>query len=154
MLDPKAIRSSFRQSRLGSDVNTDKRLGNFDKADKDLEVAQNLCEVAAHQFLRDGDCRTEIESMRDKFERCIELAKEEVQRLQEEEAQLQKEKEASNGHAEVEDEKLVVESPPKLQPPPLKQIDFTGMGKIEVDDSSDSESVHIDLSSFRRTART
>lgn len=35
----------------------------FMKTDKDLETIQSMCETAAHQFLRDGDCRVELESV-------------------------------------------------------------------------------------------
>ena len=39
-------------------------------------------------------------------------------------------------------------------PPPLKEINFTGTGTIEIDDRSDAESVQLDLSAFKaRTMR-
>ena len=39
----------------------------FDKADKFLEQAQTLCERAAHQVLRDGDCALEISNAKERF---------------------------------------------------------------------------------------
>lgn len=162
MLNPKMMRNGFSRIRLSPDIDghSDVKLEGFDDADKDLEAAQSLCEVGAHQFLREGDCRLEIEGMRKKFEGVLEVARKEVERLK-----LEEEKETEN----EKKEDLVVEQPkensptvhiveknlePSLEmPPPLKQINFTGTGTIEVDDGSDAESVHIDLSAFRRTRR-
>ncbi|KEF55530.1 uncharacterized protein A1O9_08280 [Exophiala aquamarina CBS 119918] len=39
----------------------------FLRVDKELESVQSLCEVAAHQFLRDGDCQTEMASIKQKL---------------------------------------------------------------------------------------
>ncbi|OAL33807.1 hypothetical protein AYO20_06983 [Fonsecaea nubica] len=44
---------------------------NFLQVDKELEQIQTLCETAAHQFLRDGDCKTELESMLQKFDALL-----------------------------------------------------------------------------------
>jgi hypothetical protein len=40
----------------------------FDELDKGLEWCQGQCEHAAHQFLRDGDCSTEIANIKRKLE--------------------------------------------------------------------------------------
>lgn len=130
----------------------------FQKADADLDAAQNLCEVAAHQFLRDGDCREEIASTRKRFEDCLETAKAEVEKLQAEESK--------------EEEEGVPESTTELNKPTQANIDsvtlaarkiegpriptiptLTTNGTIEVDDGSDASSVHIDLTAFRRIRR-
>ena len=180
MLNPKMMRHGFSRTRLSPDIdgNSDVKLADFDDADKDLEAVQNLCEVGAHQFLREGDCRLEIEGMRKKFESVLEVARKEVEKLKLEEEnetkgqETENEKEKETKEQETETEKkedLVAEQPkensptvhivekklePSLEmPPPLKQINFTGTGTIEVDDGSDAESVHIDLSAFRRTRR-
>ncbi|RVX74179.1 hypothetical protein B0A52_02011 [Exophiala mesophila] len=39
----------------------------FLQVDKELESIQSLCEVAAHQFLRDGDCQTEMDTLKQKL---------------------------------------------------------------------------------------
>lgn len=39
----------------------------FLQVDKELESIQSLCEVAAHQFLRDGDCQTEMDLLKQKL---------------------------------------------------------------------------------------
>ncbi|KAH7395188.1 hypothetical protein DE146DRAFT_99527 [Phaeosphaeria sp. MPI-PUGE-AT-0046c] len=50
----------------------------FDTTDKTLEHAQILCEKAAHVLLRDGDCRTELGSMRKGFSDVHQTAQIEV----------------------------------------------------------------------------
>lgn len=162
MLNPK-MRGS-----LGLRDSPDSKMKEFEDADKDLETAQNLCEVAAHQFLRDGDCRLEIEGTRKRLEAALELAGKEVERLREEE-EKEKEKGAKEAKkakkAEKEipiltEEKLEEKTPVveivqenTMAPEPVKQINFTGTGAIEIDDGSDAEEVFIDISAFRRARR-
>lgn len=156
-LNPKTMKAALGRRTLGPEFGADDKLLAFDEADKDLEVTQNLCEVAAHQCLRDGDCRLEIEAMRKRFENCRIIAKREVERLKEEEAREQEEKEVAA--KPVEEEQLLQLPAVKCieatinPPPPLKEIKFAGTGIIEIDDGSDKESVHIDLSAFRTRTR-
>jgi len=164
MMGPKMMRPSLPSACFGGPdlLNGDKNTC-FEDADKDLETAQNVCEVAAHQFLRDGDCRLEIEGTRKRFQNVLEMAKKEVERLTEEEEQ-EKAKETSEAKQKPDETEVTAETPkaveideekvqPKTEPPPLKQINFTGTGTIEIDDDSDAESIHLDLSAFRRTRR-
>ncbi|OCK83588.1 hypothetical protein K432DRAFT_290722 [Lepidopterella palustris CBS 459.81] len=53
----------------------------FDIADKTLEKAQNLCERGAHQFLRDGDCRTELDGVRESLDEVLKLSETEVAKI-------------------------------------------------------------------------
>jgi hypothetical protein len=113
----------------------------FDFADKQLDIAQSLCETAAHRFLRTGDCTKELEDMLAKFKIVLQTATQEATRLREE-----KEREAkqqpndsstySSGfksiHA-VEDDK-----PPE-----------PGSATIEVDDAVSDSSITIDITAFR-----
>lgn len=145
----------------------------FDQADKLLEAAQSLCEVGAHQFLRDGNCAEEIAATKERFEHCLRVAKQQAAILQAEE---QKEKEAEEarkqylamqgnrtGHpqqmevdqigdpqvgVQVEVDKIIVRSPGENW-----QSGMMGMDTIEVDDASDTSSVHIDLTAFRSARR-
>lgn len=48
----------------------------FLAVDRDLETAQNLCETAAHQFLRDGDCKVELEDSLKRLESVLGISKE------------------------------------------------------------------------------
>lgn len=123
----------------------------FEEADNDLEVAQSLCEVAAHQFLRDGDCDEEIQGARARLESCLRVAQKECE--------LDAQKEEEDEKAEMD----VVQSSPlqprrfdmddKVKVQAAKPVTGSGVGGIEVDDTSDGESVHIDMSAFRQWKR-
>lgn len=57
----------------------------FLQVDKELEVIQSLCETAAHQFLRDGDCEGEFDNIRQKLDAVLagaSTAAESVKKLQ------------------------------------------------------------------------
>ncbi|KAI4242583.1 MAG: hypothetical protein L6R40_003964 [Gallowayella cf. fulva] len=129
----------------------------FDQADGHLEAAQNLCEVAAHQFLRDGDCEEELEGTRKRFEGCLRVAKEEVDKLRMEEGK----ESSTKSKVEASTEKKVESRPgpislagektgmPRIPTVPM----LTSNGTIEVDDDSDAGSLHIDMTAVRRTRR-
>ncbi|KAL8684973.1 MAG: hypothetical protein Q9224_006035 [Gallowayella concinna] len=131
---------------------------NFDQADGDLEAAQNLCEVAAHQFLRDGDCEEELEGTRKRFEDCLRVATEQVEKFRAEEG---KESPADSTGSRVNASSTInAENYPvpiaaeKFEMPRIPVVPtLTSNGTIEVDDDSDAGSVHIDLTVLRRTRR-
>lgn len=110
----------------------------FDSADKLLEVAHSLCETAAYQFLRVGDCCVELDSVHDNFSSLLRLATAEVERLRE--------------HVQEEPP----EEPPAKAAQPTKRAPDEGekpqalSGSIEVDDDSSNASVEsIDMTAFR-----
>ncbi|GAP86870.1 hypothetical protein SAMD00023353_2400090 [Rosellinia necatrix] len=53
----------------------------WDELDKGLEYVQGLCERAAHQFLRDGDCNEEIEKIKARLVKVKESAISEKERV-------------------------------------------------------------------------
>jgi len=130
----------------------------FDLVDKALEAAQTLCEVGAHQFLRDGSCYEELEGTKERFDTCLRIALEQVAILR------------AEAKAEVEN----LEAEPK---PPLGSFDLTidpvfqtetsamaidvaptppiplSTGIIEIDQNDRGDDVLIDLSAFRSTRR-
>ncbi|KAI0447844.1 hypothetical protein F4803DRAFT_545895 [Xylaria telfairii] len=59
----------------------------WDDLDKGLEYVQGVCERAAHQFLRDGDCNEEIEKIKIRLVKVKELAINEKARVPAEETQ-------------------------------------------------------------------
>lgn len=63
----------------------------YDKLDKGLEYVQSMCERAAHQFLRDGDCNEEINNISTRLAETKELALMEGERILREEPELAKE---------------------------------------------------------------
>ncbi|KAH7063461.1 hypothetical protein B0J12DRAFT_532414, partial [Macrophomina phaseolina] len=79
---PRAGLGGFRTTRgmgpagFGGDAGSE----GFDAADKALENAQSLCERGAHQSLRDGDCRTELEGARKSFEEVMKTCEVEIKK--------------------------------------------------------------------------
>ncbi|KAL8832221.1 MAG: hypothetical protein Q9191_000391 [Dirinaria sp. TL-2023a] len=148
-IDPKMM-----LRRTKPTASTDSATSAFDVADKNLEKAQTLCESAAHQFLRDGNCVEEIQGTKQSFETCLEVAKKEAKRLRDEKELDPTEEETfgDNGN-EINTERPVHDNLSPRVEPPTKPVHFAGFGTIEVDDNTDAESVHIDLSAIRRTTR-
>ncbi|KAK6189548.1 hypothetical protein LQW54_013164 [Pestalotiopsis sp. IQ-011] len=56
----------------------------FDDLDRSLEFVQSMCERAAHQFLRDGDCSEEIDKVKKRLEDARRNAVQEMDRLEKE----------------------------------------------------------------------
>ncbi|KAJ5397901.1 hypothetical protein N7509_006014 [Penicillium cosmopolitanum] len=75
----------------------------FDYTDKQLEVAHGLCETAAYQVLRSGDCGTELDGVEEKFKMLLEMVAKEVERLKEEK-QKQEEEQAKSPPVESTEE--------------------------------------------------
>ena len=130
----------------------------FDKADADLEAAQNLCEVAAHQFLRDGDCGEELAGTRQRFEDCLVTARAEMERLRAEESAQRRESgtessPSTQGVAQANNNPVALPAEKTQTPRITTMPNLTANGMIEVDNDSDASSIHIDLSAVRRTRR-
>lgn len=141
------------------------RIPPFEEADRELEAAQNLCEVAAHQFLRDGDCTEEIQGTRLRFESCLRLAQQEVELLRQEQQKIEESEEPKTPKLEeprTEDilaehstsSVVTLNEKMDLSDPQQKTSGYAGINSIEVDDGiSEASSVHLDLSAFRRPRR-
>ncbi|MCJ1367620.1 hypothetical protein MMC16_006754 [Acarospora aff. strigata] len=138
---PKMMQAKVARAPTGPEARAAQATAVFDTVEKELEAAQSLCEVAAHQFLRDGDCGLEIEGTRQRFEACLVIATKEVEKLEVEE-QIEKEREEAEERAQEEEDRMA----------------HVGNGDdvIEIDDdgdASDSSSIHIDMTAFRSTRR-
>ncbi|KAI9862019.1 MAG: hypothetical protein M1824_001764 [Vezdaea acicularis] len=114
----------------------------YDTIDAGLELAQGLCETGAHQFLRDGDCTSEIESIRKRLNEVHAEAEKEAEKLREAERVKVEKKEAAadtaaeapvapEGKGKHNDTKQ--EKTSSMPEPPR------GTGIIEVDSDSGSE---------------
>ncbi|AEO60596.1 hypothetical protein MYCTH_2309943 [Thermothelomyces thermophilus ATCC 42464] len=57
----------------------------YDELDKGLEYVQSMCEHAAHQFLRDGECGEEVANIKRRLAETKELADKEMERIRREE---------------------------------------------------------------------
>lgn len=134
----------------------------FDFADKQLELAHGLCETAAYQVLRSGDCATELDGVEEKFKMLLEMAENEVNRLGEEKKQQEAKANAqSEAQSETQSEPAEAEAPakPALTPTAARlarvaaiaasKPTTTAPGAIEVDDASSISAESIDLSAFR-----
>lgn len=72
----------------------------WDELDKGLEYVQSMSEHAAHQFLRDGECAEEVSSIKRRLEEVLELAQREMERMEKEEANGNKQ-EGANGEDDL-----------------------------------------------------
>ena len=147
----------------------------FDQADRELEAAQSLCEIGAHQFLREGVCTDELSGTRERFDTCLRIAKEQQQTYEDadkEKALADKQRKQSDSSKSTDSSKTDVEG---IEVDPNMAVDSLaidnkfdvvkvdsiavdsglgfGTGEIEIDDDDDSHSFHVDLSAFRKTRR-
>ena len=146
----------------------------LDELDKELEAAQSLCELGAHQFLREGNCSEEVEGTKEIFDNCVKIAEQQVmllrsedqreQELQEQairERNLQKDREQEQQEKEEMNTASVYSSATGTTDTPSIGLEekqslpmaLPAIGMIEVDDDSDASSVHIDISAFRSARR-
>ncbi|KAJ5528703.1 hypothetical protein N7527_002096 [Penicillium freii] len=128
----------------------------FDFADKQLELAHALCETAAYQVLRSGDCGTELDGVEEKFKMLLEAAINEVDRIMAEKKQQEE-------HEQKQQEGIAEEGPPKPPPTPSaarlamvaaiasNKPSMATTGTIEVDDNSSLSAESIDITAFRST---
>ncbi|EXJ55546.1 hypothetical protein A1O7_08474 [Cladophialophora yegresii CBS 114405] len=160
----------------------------FIQADKELEQIQSLCETAAHQFLRDGDCKSELDTIRGKVDALLVQATrtaESLRNLQDHHEAVHVDSSASESNHDTESRGTLSTQPSlDLLPPPKTSVAKTlhppaishrldglkpqgffsapavpTLGSpqefvndtIEVDDSSDQESIVVDLSQYRLT---
>ncbi|KAJ4421828.1 hypothetical protein N0V82_003527 [Gnomoniopsis sp. IMI 355080] len=65
----------------GKDSATKQQPSILEELDKSLELVQSMCEHAAHQFLRDGDCSDEIVSIKERLIVTKTAADKELQRM-------------------------------------------------------------------------
>ncbi|KAI1352928.1 hypothetical protein F5Y01DRAFT_71213 [Xylaria sp. FL0043] len=111
----------------------------WDELDKGLESVQGLCERAAHQFLRDGDCNEEIEKIKTRLVKVKELAIKEKERTSAEQAKNETETE-SKPEAKLEsqpDAKTESQPEPRIEsqpdPKPESQPEVQNEGVLEPD---------------------
>lgn len=129
----------------------------FDFVENQLDIAQNICESAAHQFLRQGDCTHELDVVLGIFDLVLEASTNATQRLEtEEESRRLEEQQAQENERQRELEEaaatamdaLVCADDPDVK---LKRLSKLDDNILEVDDDSSASSVSIDISAFRLT---
>ena len=161
-----AALSCVRSTRTGGNLvgvsgsSSPRKESPFDFADKQLELAHGLCETAAYEVLRSGDCGTELDGVEEKFKMLLEMANGEVTRLTEEKKQQEEEKkQQSEQQPEAAEEEAPAQAPLTSSAARLARISAitsskpstaaTSGGAIEVDDASSASAESIDLSAFR-----
>lgn len=150
MLNPKVTRSTGpRSTRTNLDDLCAGAIRVFEEADNDMEAAQSLCEVAAHQFLRDGDCDEEIQGIRTRLENCRRLAQKEMESSR----QRREEAEAKVEDSSWSEPKNAVDIDEIVNVRAAKPVNYNGTCGIEVDDTSDTNSIHVHLNAFQRVRR-
>ena len=114
----------------------------FEIVDKELESAQNFCEIGAHSFLRDGNCLDEIKSAREKFDTCAQIVQKELVVLEEEEKremereeQREREKASRRQREREENERAEQQRRDKEEAKQAQRIEEIKVGTIEVDDN-------------------
>ena len=135
-----------------------------------LKKLRTLCETAAHQVLRDGDCSIELKNVVGKLQSAFELATATVDRLREEDVEGKETDEGSQARSGVDTAPAPLEtsslpslsqsSSSKLIPSLNEKVDYSSrvlttnpgaVTEIEVDDGSDQSSIEVDISKFRST---
>ena len=149
----------------------------FTSVANDLEAAQSLCESAAHQFLRDGDCTWELDRIRNLLENTMQVARSQIATWElEKEKQKEKEKEKTTQTATAAAAAPAVEhhprdlaeaanklaahimTPPPPPPPPLLPTNPPAPPpppemEVDSDDNSEGDDMVINMSTFRAAAR-
>lgn len=145
---------STRSPRPGAIFGRNADTEPFDKVDAKLERAQALCERAAHQILRDGDCTLEVTNARENFVEALLMAEKELPGLTKRAEKSAARRRRSEERHRVEDEaqaKAEAEAEQKRQSDLSQKIMSAAMdaaypseAKLEVepleaDDSDDDE---------------
>lgn len=126
------------------------------EATAELEAAQSLCETAAHQFLRYGDCVAEIDRIKTHFDNALRVAQLQVAFLRQEEYNAKiddpsDEKSATKQHAmaSIFAGKIEVTE----IPPATTASNETAELEVDSDDGSGADEMVVSMSHFR-TARS
>lgn len=125
------------------------------KVDRFLEQSQNLCEKAAHQVLRDGDCALEVTQTKDLLEQaksCAECAIPSLERIAaadeerrvkaEEKQRLERSRQPPPPSLPADSEKIELLS----RDPSNETLE---VDEIEVDDDDDDSDTELDMTALK-----
>lgn len=122
----------------------------FAKVSKDLEAAQALCETAAHQFLRDGDCTLEIDQIRQYFENVSQIAKAQIESWEIEKNGSGMEIKSTRSAVRQEDHDMATAIATKLGAYMSHATNTEGAEmEVDSDDETAEDEMVIDISTFR-----
>lgn len=158
---PRAGLGAFRTTRgmgpggFGSDGGSE----GFDTADKALENAQSLCERGAHQSLRDGDCRNELEGARKSFEEVIKVAEAEIEKQKEKAEKAAEKARQREEQRQSQNKPDLMDTDSKLMPAAAPVPISSGMNgdlktdTIEVDDNPSDDDEEFVMPTLPRNIR-
>ncbi|CAL3962851.1 unnamed protein product [Diplocarpon coronariae] len=124
--------------RAGGDI--------FESLDKGLDWVQVQCEHAAHQFLREGECSSEITSIKRKLDGVKEAAEKEIEKLKKDEAESPRSRSSLAG-------KSLQMKAPIVRKPPAPTTSIMEVDHLEVDEGVDDLELPPKLL-FRRSKDT
>lgn len=136
---------NFRRNNCAPNITTNNSQNDdsaFDFADKQLDIAQSLCETAAHQFLRTGDCVKELEDILVRVKIVLQTATQEATRLREEKEREAEQVQTDSSLTYTPRFKLIHTVEEDKPPEPGSEI-------IEVGDTVSDSSISIDITAFR-----
>lgn len=154
-----AYKSTRQQRGIGFGLLDDTEA--FDRVDKRLETAQTLCERAAHQILRDGDCRQEVDNAKEEVAEARTLAERELpalrKKVEKAAARQRRSQERHRVEAEQARQAEVERKPPSRDTSAEKIQDLAGTAAegglgadtLEVDDESDDDATAFDLDAIQ-----
>ncbi|KAL0930413.1 uncharacterized protein CTRU02_214488 [Colletotrichum truncatum] len=119
----------------------------YDELDKGLEYVQGMCEHAAHQFLRDGQCTEEISNIQRRLADTKELAIKEMERVEREEPELLKTASETNKVRTLRPTSMRRElTPAKDNNPPITPRKLEVDAKLEADIKTPvAKTVEVDM---------
>lgn len=160
-LTPRLHYKSTRPERLPAFGRSD-NIAVFDRVDGQLEKAQSLCERAAHQILRDGDCTLEARNAKEHFADAMKMAEEELpalkkraERAAEREKRHQEREERRRAEEEAEEQRRksaselaerIISAVAAAQPSEGINLEADA---LEVDESSESDDEEFDISAMQ-----
>ncbi len=124
----------------------------FTEVAKKLEAAQSLCETAAHQFLRDGDCIPEIDRIRTYLENVLPVARRQLEAWEKEKNGTVTEAQETEALVKRENHDVATMVAEKLGvniTPVLHTVAHTTEIEVDSNDDSVEEDMVIDISKFR-----
>ena len=133
----------YRGSPNGKDTGSFPSI--FDELDTGLEWCQSMCEHAAHQFLRDGTCDSEITGIKKRLWEVKEIAEREKVKVQAEQEEKEKEKKDKEDGEEKAKEETQEEPTPQFVRSIRRPDESRGMKSIHVHKSLiASKSLEVD----------
>lgn len=145
-----AALNSFRRIQTGAGMTSvtgskgTQKKSAIDLADKHLELAHALCETAAYQALRSGDCSPELDSAVERFKKLLDMAGKEVRRLTEQKLRQTTEEETAAKMPLTSTAARLA----RVAAMTTRKPSTVGTSVIEVDDASSISAESVDRPDF------